>query len=125
MKVIEQHRPEATPIPGIHHATWAGEQDGLQHVSLWRQRLDPGAASPPHSHDCDEVVLCLSGEGEVHSEGRVQRFGADSTVLLPAHRVHQLFNTGSRPLELLAVFGATPVATMLPDGASIALPWRT
>jgi quercetin dioxygenase-like cupin family protein len=50
---------------------------------VWRQTLAPGAATPPHRHDCDEVVLCLSGWGEVHSDGAVQRFGADCTVVLP------------------------------------------
>ncbi len=125
MKIIEQDRPEATPLPGVHHATWAGAADGLKGVSLWRQRLAPGAATPPHSHDCDEVVLCLSGWGEVHGEGRIQRFGPDSTVVLPAGRVHQLFNVGPLPLETLAAFGGTPVATRLPDGERIELPWRT
>ena len=125
MKIVEQTRPDVTPLAGIRHATWAGAADGLKDVSLWRQTLEPGAASPPHSHDSDEVVLCLSGSGEVHSEGSVQRFGAGTTVMLPAGRVHQIFNVGSQPLELIAVFGRTPVATLLPQGERIELPWRT
>jgi mannose-6-phosphate isomerase-like protein (cupin superfamily) len=125
MNVIEQSRPVDTPLPGVAHATWAGQADGLQQISIWRQTLAPGAATPPHHHDCDEVVLCLSGLGEVHTEGRVQRFGADSTVVLPKGRDHQLFNAGPQPLEIVGLFGATPVLTMLPDGNTIDLPWRT
>ena len=125
MNVIEQTRPAATPIPGVAHATWAGEAEGLAQLSVWRQTLAPGAATPAHRHDCDEVVLCLSGHGEVHSEGRVQRFGADCTVVLPKGRDHQLFNTGSLPMETLGLFGVTPVRTWLPDGSVLALPWRT
>jgi quercetin dioxygenase-like cupin family protein len=87
--------------------------------------MAPGAATPPHSHDCDEVVLCLSGRGEVHIDGKVHRFGADSTVVLPRGRVHQLFNTGPMPLHTLGIFASTPVATRLPDGEAISLPWRT
>jgi quercetin dioxygenase-like cupin family protein len=125
MIVIEQHRPEPTPIPGIEHSTWAGAADGLSQLSVWRQTLAPGAASPPHRHDCDEVVMCLAGWGEVHTGGQVHRFGADTTVALPKDEVHQLFNVGPLPLELLSVLAATPVHTELPDGQAIDLPWRT
>jgi oxalate decarboxylase/phosphoglucose isomerase-like protein (cupin superfamily) len=45
-------------------------------------------------------------------------------VVLPRGRVHQIFNVGHSPLELLGVFGASHVSTRLPDGAEIALPWR-
>ena len=125
MNVIEQSRPIDTPLPGVAHATWAGQAEGLQQISIWRQTLAPGAATPPHRHDCDEVVLCLSGLGEVHTEGRVQVFGADSTVVLPKDRDHQLINVGPQPLEIVGLFGATPVLTRLPDGSAIELPWRT
>lgn len=125
MYVIEQDRPAPTPIPGIAHSTLAGAANGLRELSVWRQTLAPGAASPPHRHDCDEVVLCHSGWGELHIDGRVERFGADSTVILPGGRVHQLFNVGPEPLEITGVFAATPVATYLPDGAALELPWRS
>lgn len=125
MNVIEQTRPVDTPIPGVAHATWAGQADGLEQLSVWRQTLAPGAATPPHRHDCDEVVLCLSGWGEVHADGGVRQFSADSTVVLPKGRDHQIFNTGPQPMQIVGVFGATPVATMLPDGSALALPWRT
>ncbi len=124
-KIIEQTQPVATPIPGVAHSTWASAADGLSQISIWRQTLAPESATPPHSHDCDEVVLCLSGWGEVHSDGQTQRFGAKTTVVLPKNRVHQLFNVGPTPLELIGVFGATPVTTVLPTGNAIELPWPT
>lgn len=125
MNVIEQTRPVATPIPGIAHATWASAAQGLEQLSVWRQTLAPGAATPPHRHDCDEVVLCLAGQGEVHHGGRAQRFGADTTVVLPKGSLHQLFNVGAQPLELVGIFAATPVAAYLPDGEAIELPWAS
>ena len=66
MYVVEQTSPQPTPIEGIAHATWAGADQGLHQISLWRQSLAPGAGTPPHSHACDEVVLCESGSGELH-----------------------------------------------------------
>ena len=117
--------PKTHAIAGVAHSTWAAADEGLSQLSVWRQTLAPGAASPPHRHDCDEVVMCLAGEGEVHTEGRVHRFGADTTVALPRHQLHQLFNVGDEPLQLLAVLAATPVTTVLPDGQVLDLPWRS
>ncbi|MCD6734534.1 MAG: cupin domain-containing protein [Burkholderiaceae bacterium] len=125
MYVIEQSRPTAMPLPGIEHATWVGHDDGLQQLSIWRQTMTPGAGTPPHSHECDEVVLCLAGHGELHVDGEVHRFGADCTLVLPRNRTHQFFNVGSIPMETIGILGATPVVTRLPDGTELDLPWRS
>jgi quercetin dioxygenase-like cupin family protein len=125
MHVIDQPRPAETPIPGIRHATWAGQADGLTTLSLWRQSIDPGCATPPHSHPCEEVVLCLAGRGEVEVAGVRHAFGPHQTLLLPAHVPHQIFNTGDCALECTAVFSATPVPVALPDGTALPLPWRS
>ncbi len=125
MYVIEQSRPSPAPIPGVAHATWAGQDEGLKQISIWRQTLAPGAATPPHHHDCDEVVLCQSGWGELHVDGQVHKFTADCTLVLPRGSAHQIFSLGPMPLEIIGVFGATPVGTFLPDGEALALPWRS
>ena len=125
MHVIEQTPPEPSAIAGIAHATWAGSAEGLSQLSVWRQSVAPGGATPPHHHDCDEVVLCMEGSGEVHIDGRPHRFGAAATLVLPKGKVHQIFNTGDVPLETIGIFAATPVGTLQPDGQAIDLPWRT
>lgn len=123
--VLEQPRPQATSIPGVSHVTWAGSRDGLQSLSLWRQSLAPGGATPPHSHSCEEIVLCLAGRGEVHIAGEVHAFGPQQTLLLPANVPHQIFNVGNEPLETTAVFAATPVPVSLPDGSALEVPWHS
>ena len=125
MYVVQQPPPSPASIPGLDHATWAGRDDGLAQISIWRQTLAPGAATPPHRHDCDEVVLCQAGAGELHVDCDVHRFAANSTLVLPKGRLHQIFSIGAEPLEVLGIFGATPVGTFLPDGAALAVPWRT
>lgn len=125
MHVLEQTPPQLTALPGIAHATWAGEADGLRQLSVWRQSMAPGAATPPHVHDCDEVVFCLSGMGELHIGEQALSFGARSVLVLPRGRPHQIFNTGSVPLETLGVFGQTPVPTRSPEGEALPLPWRS
>jgi quercetin dioxygenase-like cupin family protein len=123
--VLEQTAPQPTPIPGVAHVTWAGSSDGLQSLSLWRQSLAPGGATPPHSHACEEIVLCVGGRGQVEIDGCRHDFAAGQTLLLPADVSHQIFNTGHEPLETTAVFSATPVPTALASGEALELPWRS
>ena len=125
MTPIAQTRPEPAPIPGVAHATWAGHDDGLKQLSVWRQTLAPGAATPPHSHVCDEVVLCQAGQGELLIDGERHRFGPATTLVLLRGSHHQIFATGDTPLEIIGVFGGTPVGTFLPDGTALELPWRS
>ncbi|SEA16585.1 cupin domain-containing protein [Variovorax sp. YR216] len=125
MYVIAQAAPSAAAIPSVAHATWAGHDEGVNQISIWRQTLEPGAATPPHRHECDEVVLCQAGFGELHVDGEVHRFGPGSTLILPRGRDHQIFNTGEVPMETMGVFGASPVITYLPDGQVLDLPWRS
>ncbi len=117
--------PVDTPIPGVAHATWAGEAEGLRQLSLWRQRLAPGHATPPHRHDCDELVLCLSGQGVLLVDGQRLPFGASQVLTLPGGGWHQIVNEGAEALEMMAVCAASPVATYLPGEEPLALPWRT
>lgn len=125
MYVISNQAPAPTDFPGLEHSTLAGNADGLRNMSIWQQAITPGSATPPHRHDCEEVVLCSAGEGELHVAGRVERFGANMTVIIPPNADHQIISVGSEPLRIVAVFGMTPVQVHFPDGAPLELPWRT
>jgi len=123
--VISNPGRERAELPGIEHLTLAGSEQGLSRLSVWRQSMAPGCATPPHRHDCEEVVLVIEGSGEVHIDGNVLPFGPDSTLVLPPNVPHQIFNTGAVPLKTVAAFSATPVGTFLPGGEPMALPWRS
>ena len=125
MPVIDNTGRAKAELPGIEHLTVAGAAQGLTRLSVWRQSMAPGSATPPHLHDCEEVVLVLAGSGEVDIGGTRHAFGPDSTLVLPPDLPHQIFNTGSTPLVTVAAFSGTPVGTFLPDGAPIALPWES
>lgn len=125
MCVISNEAPGPTVFPGIEHVTLAGSANGLRGLSVWQQSVAPGAATPPHRHDCEEVVLCTAGEGELHVAGRIERFGANTTVVIPANVDHQILSVGVEPLQFVAVLGMTPVDVQFSDGTPIELPWTT
>ena len=125
MHILRNDTRALATLPGIEHLTLAGAAEGLTGLSIWRQTMHPGSATPPHQHDCEEVVLVLEGSGEVHIGGEVIPFGPDTTLVLPSKTPHQIFNTGAVPLRTIAAFSATPVGTSLPDGTPLALPWAS
>lgn len=125
MHILTNHTPAGTAIPGIEHVTLAGSHTGLSHLSVWKQSMSAGHATPPHRHTCEEVVLCTAGIGELHAEGRVETFAAGQTIVIPAGVPHQLVSVGPEPLQTIAAFAMTPVMTTSPDGEVLDLPWES
>jgi mannose-6-phosphate isomerase-like protein (cupin superfamily) len=124
MHVLHNDSIERFVLPGIEHQTLAGARQGLQRLSVWRQSLAPKAATPPHRHDCEEVVIVTSGRGELLLGERRVAFGADSTVVIPANVAHQIVNAGDETLELVAALSAAHVRVRHVEGAAIELPWQ-
>ena len=125
MHVIENEMlPEAT-LPGIEHKTLAGAAQGLAHLSVWRQAIAPGGATPPHRHDCEEVILVEAGRGQHVSGGTARAFGPDTTLVIPPNVDQQIVNAGDEPLRTTAVFAMTPVEVFLTDGQPLPLPWAS
>jgi quercetin dioxygenase-like cupin family protein len=125
MHVISNQQPLPSAIPGIAHVTLAGHEEGLSKLSVWQQSVAPGGATPPHRHDCEEVVICSGGTGELRIGEDVERFARDMTVVIPANVEHQIVNIGREPLQFVAVFSMSPVRACFPDGTAIELPWRS
>ncbi|MBT5263421.1 MAG: cupin domain-containing protein [Rhodospirillaceae bacterium] len=123
MTILKNAELPRAALPGIEHVTLAGSQNGLKHLSVWSQHIEPGGATPPHRHDCEEVVLIRSGSGELHLGGEVHQFNADTTLVVPRNAEHQIINTGVGSMELVGIFSTSPVEVFLPDGQAIELPW--
>lgn len=125
MYVVDNASLQPAALPGIEHRTLAGQPLGMRQLSVWQQTIAAGQATPPHRHECEEVVVVTEGSGELHIAGKVERFAANQTLLLPPGIDHQIVNTGSGPLRMTAAFAETPVRTCLPDGTVLELPWAS
>jgi quercetin dioxygenase-like cupin family protein len=125
MTVLSRADIETFNLPGLTHQTLASLTRGTYTMEVWRQTLASGAVTPWHRHSCEEVVVVLSGHGEYRMQGRTETFGPHATLIVESDAVHQLANTGSEPLELLAVLGMTPVTVLDAVGHLLELPWDT
>ena len=125
MHVIDHHDLPAAALPGIEHRTLAGRAQGLAHLSVWQQTIAAGATTPPHRHDCEEVVVVTAGRGRLLIDGDAHDFGAGTTLVIPPGVAHQIINVGEEPMSVTAAFSATPVGVFLPDGQPLPLPWAS
>lgn len=122
--IIASRSPVPNLLPGLSHQTLAGAEHGLHGLALWSQSIEPNGATPPHRHACEEAVFVVEGEGTLVVGGSERHFASGDTIVLPPNEVHQLINSGSRPLRLIAAFNMSPVRVELPDGTPLALPWQ-
>ncbi len=125
MKIREHASIEAHNLPGIEHKTLAGPNDQLRGMEVWMQTMAPGSSTPVHRHDCEEVIVILRGSGVCNIEGEAEprRFGPNATLILQPNEVHQIVNTGTEDMFLIAALGMAPVRAEAQDGTQIPLPW--
>jgi quercetin dioxygenase-like cupin family protein len=112
-------------IPGITHQTVAGKGIGGVTIEMWKQTVAPGAATPPHFHGCEEVIYVLEGSGELRLNEETIAFAAECTLTVTPREVHQIVNTGTRDLKMIAVMDESPARVFLPTGERLPLPWET
>lgn len=119
--VFGKEQKQVHSMQGNHIAGVATPTSGARQVEMWHGRMDAGSATPPHSHDTEEVVLFLKGSGRASVADREVRYGPGDTLILPAGQMHQIFSeTESEFVSAMPMGGAVK----LPDGTVMDLPWR-
>ena len=103
------------PIRGLAHITLAGRaHGGLRGLEVWMETLAPGAGTPIHSHDCEEVFFVISGTGTMRTllpggEVRAQALRPNSTVAVLPRVRHQLRNEGAADVQVIVAMDAAPM----------------
>jgi mannose-6-phosphate isomerase-like protein (cupin superfamily) len=110
-------------LPGIEHRTLANRATGTASFEVWQQSLAPGGATPPHRHDCEEVIVFTGGQGVMRHAGLEVPCGPGTVLLCAPNELHQIVNTGAADLTLYGILSASPVPVVDADGQPIPLPW--
>src|SRR6516164_10532785 len=90
MAVIRGSEYKEFELMGNHMRGLATRGRGAQEVAVWRGRTDPGAATPPHKHDHEEVLVILSGSGKVKIQGDQVLVSSGDVVIVPPRTHHEL-----------------------------------
>jgi quercetin dioxygenase-like cupin family protein len=110
-------------LMGNHMRGLATPSRGAAEVAVWRGITEPGATTPPHTHDHEEVLVVLAGSGSASMDGEQVEVSPGDVLIVPPNKVHQLLGPADgEPLDAIAVM---PIGTrtFLPDGEELQAPW--
>ena len=121
MAVFRKEQNQIHSMEGNHIAGVATPTSGAQQVEMWHGHMDANSATPPHSHNTEEIVHFLRGRGRATVGDYEVSYQSGDTLILPPSLVHQIFaETESEYVAALPIGGTV----RLPDGQVIDLPWR-
>jgi len=81
-----------------------GEAQGSSSVSMQHFEVEPGAVTPLHRHDVDEVILVLGGALRVRIEDAWFDAEAGDVCVFPADTAHGFVGAGEGTSEIMVVF---------------------
>ena len=81
------------------------ETVGAENVSVGVISVPPGTeVLPCHSHEAEEALYIVQGEGEFWIDGHTGHFGAGDVVWYPFGSKHMIRNTGNQMLKAVFIF---------------------
>ena len=123
MNIIQSKAAPPYAVGGTTITGYAAPSRGATEVSLWRIDLAPGASSPLHEMDVEEVFLAVSGEAAAVVDGIESNISAGDCLILPARTPFTLTAGREQPFQAVACMTAGGKATMLPGGETFLPPW--
>ncbi len=124
MPVVQNDTIKKFAIPGLEHQTLAGPEHGMKTLEMWMQTIQPGSGTPVHRHACEEAIVVLRGSGRLTVEGEDIDFGPNSTLQIPSDAIHQIVNTGTEDMFMIAALGQAPVKVCTAENEHMPLPWQ-
>jgi quercetin dioxygenase-like cupin family protein len=112
----------ASGTPGMFAGGLATPRLGATKVSVIRQRQEPGAINPLHSHNREEVMVQLAGTVLILVEDERVELTPGDTLIVPANTLHQIENTGQVAAEWLLI-APTGVQFFRASGEEVVPEW--
>lgn len=97
--------PDAEWAAGFFAAGGDGAEDSLITVFA----LEPGKRLGRHANSAEETHIYLDGAGTLDLDGREVAVRAGDVIVVARGQMHDLTNTGDRPLRAIGVFAAPRV----------------
>ena len=123
MTLISHESAPPFTADGTTVTGYAAPSRGATSISLWRIELAPGAASPLHQLDVEEVFLGTGGRAMATIDGTNYSVSAGDCLILPAGAPFTITAAADEPFRAVACMPAGGRATLLPDGPTFVPPW--
>jgi mannose-6-phosphate isomerase-like protein (cupin superfamily) len=108
-------------LAGTHVVGLASPSRGARETSAWRLSLMPGASSPDHTLDREEVFVALSGRASATLDGDTHEVCAGDALIVPAGVAFTIATEGEEPFEAVACLPVGGSATVA--GKTMTPPW--
>ena len=122
MPVIRRDEAKVTEDRGNRYAPLAGEHSGAFELMVIHTTKDSGANTVAHSHDREEIVVILAGNGTFSIGFESHQVGPGDTVIIPPGAVHQVSVEGDEPLEAMLI-KPNGIRFFDPDGLEYTPTW--
>jgi quercetin dioxygenase-like cupin family protein len=80
-----------------------GRKEGAPNFAMRVAELDPGSASPLHTHQEEHEVFVLSGSGKVRAGGKQAELAEGDVVFIQPLEEHTFINDGEELLRFICV----------------------
>jgi quercetin dioxygenase-like cupin family protein len=90
-------------MPGVLKREVVNAGDGAPNYIMRVFDVDPGSATPFHTHAWEHEVYVLSGEGVAVDEKGETKISKDSVVFVPSEEKHCFKNNGRETLQFICV----------------------
>jgi len=104
VKSYRQVTPEpATEAPGVTVRWMITDKDGAPNFALRVFEVEPGAASPFHTHAREHEAFILAGKGHLRAEDGETPFQEGDAIFVAPEEKHQFVNDGDTVLRFICV----------------------
>jgi mannose-6-phosphate isomerase-like protein (cupin superfamily) len=121
MPVIAHENAPRFDLAGTHVVGLASPSRGATETCAWRLTLAPGATSPDHTLDREEVFVALAGTARATLDGATHDVHSGDGLIVPAGVLFTIANTGDEPFEAVACLPVGGRATVA--GEVTSPPW--
>ncbi|HZU05333.1 MAG TPA: cupin domain-containing protein [Chloroflexota bacterium] len=121
--VYHRDRPPIYSASGRPSLTMVVNQEvGATALSVWIACHAPGEVVPLHTHDVEEVLTFLEGEGIATVGDTTLAIQPDMSLIVPSGVPHGYRNTGPGPLRIVITLAdpAAPLGRLVETGAAVA-----
>ena len=104
IKVQDYREIQAEPAAdGVTMRVPIGPDDGAPIFNMRVFEVEPGHATPHHSHWWEHEVFVLSGQGLVLTDEGEKPVSHGTTVFVPGGEMHRFRNTGDEVLRFICL----------------------
>lgn len=93
----------AEEAPGVTVRWVISEKEGAPNFAMRVFEVEPGAASPFHTHFWEHEAFILAGKGHVRGEDDETPFREGDAVFVAPYEKHQFVNDGDMILRFICV----------------------